>query len=276
MVKSCCLVLLISACALSDNDLLDQKTVIATVNGTPIYALALKTQLRLLFGEQDEDGPFGEPQRLHREALLQQLIEDRLVLLEAERANIYVSLEEIDAAFEQIHAGWDKDAIEKEMQVASLTPAELKQQLRDLLRIRKYFREEVFARIVGSDAEITEYLKAYPERLERLERVEQVRARHLVVKTLDKAKEVMQRLKSGMPFEEAAIKYSMSPDGAHGGDLGYFAKSVMPKVFDEVCFALKPSERSEIVPTDYGFHIFLLLDKRLASSRPEQVVRQEV
>ena len=63
-----------------------------------------------------------------------------------------------------------------------------------------------------------------------------------------------------MAFEDAAQKYSLSPDGQAGGDLGTFARGVMPQSFDETCFALKPGEVSRVVASPYGFHVFKVIE----------------
>jgi peptidyl-prolyl cis-trans isomerase C len=72
-------------------------------------------------------------------------------------------------------------------------------------------------------------------------------------------------------FEAAAKQYSASPEGAAGGDLGFFGKGEMPPVFDE-CHALDVKQMSGIVPSDDGFHLFLVTDRRAARVEPLELV----
>lgn len=55
--------------------------------------------------------------------------------------------------------------------------------------------------------------------------------------------------------------------GLGGGDLGYFARGSLPKEFDEACFNLKKGEISPVVKSDYGYHIFKLLDRKPAGKK---------
>ncbi|MEK7703640.1 MAG: peptidyl-prolyl cis-trans isomerase, partial [Myxococcota bacterium] len=121
--------------------------------------------------------------------------------------------------------------------------------------------------------EIETYLK---EHAEMALEPEQVRVRQIVVKTEEDAAMVQRELRSGMTFEDAAMKYSLTPDGKAGGDLGFFARGVMPHVFDETCFGLKANELSKIIPSEYGFHLFKLIDRRPERQRPVEQVRDQI
>ena len=94
-----------------------------------------------------------------------------------------------------------------------------------------------------------------------------MRVRQIVTDSLDKAKDIYERLLKGDNFAKLAINHSLSPDRARGGDLGYFEQGTYPKVFDEYCFKLKKGELSSIVKSDYGYHIFKLLDKKPAGRK---------
>jgi peptidyl-prolyl cis-trans isomerase D len=78
-------------------------------------------------------------------------------------------------------------------------------------------------------------------------------------------------------FTELARQYSKDPGSAEkGGDLGFFARSMMVKPFDDAVFALKDGEISDLVETDYGYHIIRLDDVREAKERPFAEVRGEI
>ncbi|MGZ6143826.1 MAG: peptidylprolyl isomerase, partial [Myxococcales bacterium] len=60
---------------------------------------------------------------------------------------------------------------------------------------------------------------------------------------------------------------STSPDGRNGGDVGWFAKGTMPKVFDDACFTLGSGKISGVVASPYGYHVFKVLGRRPGKAR---------
>ena len=56
----------------------------------------------------------------------------------------------------------------------------------------------------------------------------------------------------------------MSPDATKGGDLGFFARNEMPAEFDAVVFKLTPGRLSDLIKSEYGYHVFLVEEKRKA------------
>lgn len=80
----------------------------------------------------------------------------------------------------------------------------------------------------------------------------------------DKAAEVLKLVKEGKEdFGELAKRYSQDPGTAEkGGDLGYFKRGAMVKEFEDAVFALKVGEISDLVKTNYGYHIIKLEDKK--------------
>ena len=105
---------------------------------------------------------------------------------------------------------------------------------------------------------------------------EQVRASHILFKTEGKddavvkklAEETLAKVKAGADFAALATKLSEDEVSASkGGDLDFFAKGAMVKEFDDVAFALKPGETSDLVKTQYGYHIIRATDRKAASTR---------
>jgi peptidyl-prolyl cis-trans isomerase C len=92
-----------------------------------------------------------------------------------------------------------------------------------------------------------------------------VRARHILVQTLEEANKVLEDIKSGMSFETAAETYSSCPSKAQGGDLGSFTKGRMVPEFEEAAFALEEGKVSEPVKTQFGYHIIRVDEKQAPS-----------
>ncbi len=104
--------------------------------------------------------------------------------------------------------------------------------------------------------------KIYDDSVAQNKPVEEVHARHILVETEEKAKEVLAKLKAGGDFAAVAKTESKDPGSADGGDLGYFAKEQMVPEFSEAAFKLEKGGLSEPVKSQFGWHIIKLEDKR--------------
>lgn len=139
-----------------------------------------------------------------------------------------------------------------------------------------YFKKHVV------DAVTPEEVKArYEKEIAALPKEEEVKARHILVKTEDEAKAVIAELDAGKKFEDLAKEKSTDPNKADGGDLGYFTKGRMVKEFEDAAFALdKGAYTKTPVKTQFGYHVILVEDKRPkappALDQVEQQVRQLV
>lgn len=87
----------------------------------------------------------------------------------------------------------------------------------------------------------------------------EVRASHILVRTEDEAKRLLEEIKNGKSFADAAKEVSLCPSGRDGGDLGFFKRGVMVKPFEDAAFSLKEiGEVSEPVQTQFGWHLIQL------------------
>ena len=110
-----------------------------------------------------------------------------------------------------------------------------------------------------------EMLKArYDKEVAARPAAEEVRARHILVKTEEEAKEIIAKLDGGADFEALAKEKSSDPgSGANGGDLGFFAKGQMVPEFEAAAFALEPGSYTKTpVKSEFGFHVIKLEEKR--------------
>jgi peptidyl-prolyl cis-trans isomerase C len=102
----------------------------------------------------------------------------------------------------------------------------------------------------------------YDEASKQMVGQQEVRARHILVKTEDEAKAIIAELKKGADFAELARQKSTDPGAAEGGDLGYFPKEEMVSEFADAAFKLEKGQVSEPVHTRFGWHVIKLEDKR--------------
>jgi peptidyl-prolyl cis-trans isomerase D len=116
----------------------------------------------------------------------------------------------------------------------------------------------------------------YNARLGTYTTPEQIRASHILLTTEGKddatvraqAEQVLKEAKSGADFAALAKKYSQDESNAQqGGDLDYFSRGRMVPEFETVAFALKPGEMSDLVKTEFGYHVIKLIDRKPAVVR---------
>jgi peptidyl-prolyl cis-trans isomerase C len=106
---------------------------------------------------------------------------------------------------------------------------------------------------------------------------EEVRARHILVKTEEEAKAIIKDLDGGKDFATLAKEKSTDPNKSEGGDLGYFTKDRMVPEFSDAAFKLEKGKYTESpVKTQFGFHVILLEDKRAQPAPPLEQVEPQV
>jgi peptidyl-prolyl cis-trans isomerase C len=135
-----------------------------------------------------------------------------------------------------------------------------------------YFKKHVVDAITDADVKAR-----YDAEIAKLPPVEEVRARHILVKTEDEAKTVIKELGEGKDFAELAKAKSTDPNKSDGGDLGYFKKGMMVPEFETAAFAMNKGDVSKVpVKTQFGFHVIKMEDKRLAPPPPFEQVKDQV
>ncbi|MDD4615524.1 MAG: peptidylprolyl isomerase [Alphaproteobacteria bacterium] len=107
---------------------------------------------------------------------------------------------------------------------------------------------------------------------------DEVRARHVLLKTEDEANEVIKQLKGGADFAKLAEEKSKDSGSAkQGGDLGYFLKDSMVKPFADAAFAMKTGEISDKpIKTEFGYHVIKVEDRRKSSPPPLAEVKDQI
>ncbi|MCM2397763.1 peptidylprolyl isomerase [Rhizobium sp. S95] len=124
-----------------------------------------------------------------------------------------------------------------------------------------YFKKHVVDAV--TDAEVK---ARYEKEIAALPKQEEVRARHILVKTEEEAKDIIKQLDAGKDFVELAKEKSTDPNKSEGGDLGYFTKGRMVPEFEEAAFAMEKGTYSKTpIKTQFGYHVIKVEDKREAA-----------
>jgi peptidyl-prolyl cis-trans isomerase C len=248
--------------------------VVATVNGEPLTAGQLqKALVRARRDNENLTQRTGADELAFRRTTLDDLIDEMVLLQAAHGASVAVAPERIERELLRLRADYPGKAFDQALAEGAQTNEELREQIKTQLTIEEYFARQVFARVAVTDADVEAYYQAHKETFAR---PEEVHAEQILVEDADTAKRVQADLKRGERFEELARRYSRSPDAKVGGDLGFFARGVMPAVFDQVCFTLKPNQVSEVMVSPYGYHLFKVLERRTPHTPALADVRDHV
>jgi foldase protein PrsA len=249
------------------NPEVDNKTAVAKVSGEEIKKEEFlkmfnifKAQYEQQFGtevwDQELEGrKFGD---VAREKLLDMLIDEKLQLDKAAELGITVTDDEVNSEIENAKKYFDTEEKFNEF---------LKEQGIDL----EYFKESVKKELIISklNDKLTEKVAVTDEEIKAYYDTHQdefvsVKASHILLETQEEAEAMLKRVKAGEDFAELAKQNSIDPSAKeNSGDLDYFRHGDMVEPFENAAFALKPGEISEIVPTDFGFHIIKVEDSKL-------------
>ena len=131
----------------------------------------------------------------------------------------------------------------------------------------------------------TDVQRYYNDNIQQFQTPEQVRASHILLQTAGKneaavrtqAEDLLKQVRAGGDFAALATKFSEDEGSkAKGGDLDFFPRGRMVPEFDNVAFTLQPGQVSDLVKSQYGFHIIKVVDKRAGSTSPLDAVRQQL
>lgn len=201
----------------------------------------------------------AEQQQLLLRQSLSQLIDQELLLAEAQRRGIAISELEMQQELEDLRGNYTAEEYQDILRTSGQNPEHWLQQLRIRLLSEKVAASVTRGKISIDSLQIEEY---YLQHLEDYRRPEQLQARQILLKTEDEATRLRNRVLAGESFADLATRNSLSPDSENGGSLGMFAQGQLPPEFDKVLFALTPGRVSQPVKSPYGVHLFLV-DKKL-------------
>jgi len=219
-------------------------------------------------------------------ALLDQLVEYTLLKQEAEARNIQVTDAEVEeqiTAMKQQNGG--DAAFKKGLTERNMTIERLRADTRAQMAISKMLEAQVATATPVSDADAKAFYEKNPDKFKR---GESVRASHILIRVSEQASDdekkkararidaVLKRAKAGEDFAVLAREHSQDGSAAQGGDLSYFVKGQMVQPFDQVAFSLKPTEISDVVTTQFGYHVIKVVAHKPAGSVPLDEVAENV
>lgn len=254
------------ACSLVKDD---SKEVLVRINDRAITVGEYREAFRRLLPAQDAEA--GADLAELKKELINEMVEEELLVQEASRLSIGVTEKELAAEVDGIKKEYGDESFRSIIEERYGSVDGWEERIRRKLLVRKAAEKITGSvKVTGREAEAW-----YAENREEFSRPEQVRARMIVVASEEEARKVRERL-TAANFAEVAREISLSPEGQGGGDLGYFARGEMPEEFEEAVFPLKKGQVSEVVRTDYGFHLFVLEDRRKKGTPAYAEVRARI
>ncbi|MGI6703926.1 MAG: SurA N-terminal domain-containing protein [Clostridia bacterium] len=208
-----------------------------------------------------------------KEQVAEKLITDRLVLEDAEEEGIEVTDAEVDQEVKAIKDYFDDEKKYLDFLASqNLSEEEFTAQVRQDLVIGKY-RQRVVEPVTVSEEDIKKYYDENPKEFKN----DTVKASHILLDARDEAEEVLAKAKAGEDFGALAAKYSVE-QGAETtkGDLGEFGYGYMVEPFEKAAFALEEGEISDIVETQFGFHIIKVYEKTVVEPIPFEEARDDI
>jgi parvulin-like peptidyl-prolyl isomerase len=180
-------------------------------------------------------------------------------------------------------------AFDRQLTAVGMSPTELRTKITQEATATATLTRELGVTITDADA--TNFYAAHPTDFEQ---PEMVHVRHILLLTIDpvthaplsadqiaakrkQIDDILKRAKAGEDFEMLAIQYSEDPGSKDkGGELPAFGHGEMVPQFESAAFSMKTNTISDVVTTDYGFHIIKLLDITPAQTVPYAKVADKI
>lgn len=255
------------------------KNKVAVVNGTVISQAELDSAMARFEKQRNAAEKSNNPEELKelKKRVLQAMIDRELLLQEARKAGIKVEDAELDAQISNMKKRFGSEMKFGQMlEKWQFTEAQYRDNLKNEMITRKYLDQQLGAKTDVSQEEVKAF---YDTNREAFKTPEEIRASHILVKVepnssaedKNKAREKMvviqERVKKGEDFAAVAKEVSDCPSKEQGGDLDFFSKGSMVGPFEDAAFALNVGAVSDIVQTEFGYHLIKVTDKRSESMR---------
>ncbi len=258
--------------------------VLARVNGQDVKKEDFEMLVRNI---EMGNGPI--PAERRDEILRQQL--ERLITYtvlrqEIAKRNISVPDAELDQQINAMRSQFqNEEDFKKALAARSMTIERLRDDARVDMCITRMLDGEVATAAPATDDEVKEFYEKNPDKFKQ---GEAVRASHILLLVDEKADDVtrkkaraqidgiLARAKKGEDFAELAKAHSQDGSAAQGGDLDFFTRGRMVPEFEQAAFALQPGQISDVVTTQYGYHIIKVTERRAPTMLPLDKVSPQV
>jgi peptidyl-prolyl cis-trans isomerase C len=245
--------------------------VVARVNGREIPRTEFDRLVKQMEIQAGQPVPKERRNEIYR-AIIDQLVTYTALVDESRARDIKVTDAEAkqvsDARIAELRKQIpDPKAFNKALAERNMTLDRLRADIRKDIAISKMMEAELAGAPVITDAEIKEFYEKNPDQFSG------VRASHILIrpdgfdeaskkKAREATEDVLKQARSGADFAELARKHSSDGSAQQGGDLGFFTKGSMVPEFSKAAFALQPGQISDVVETQFGYHIIKVAERK--------------
>lgn len=259
--------------------------VVARVNGKEIKRKELDAAVTALRAQMARRGRAVPPAELpgFERDVLEEIIGRELILQEGSKTPPADLEQKVQTQLDTLKAQLGgEEELARTLQETGVTRQEYEKRVHDNIVIQETMRRIVDARLQIGDEQVREFYEQNPGHFRQ---PEMVRASHILVRVPPNAEQQVKAdkrsqieaaralIRGGESFAEVAKKVSEDPgSAANGGDLGFFPRGAMVPEFETAAFTLKTNELSEVITTQFGYHVLIVTDRKPA----QQVAFEEV
>jgi len=258
--------------------------IVAVVNDEVITQGDLDEQLSGMLQQEGMPAPAPQQAEQLRGAIIQRLIEERLILQDAKRSGITISADEVNERLEQIRERLGtKDAFETMLRQLDMSQEQLKIRLREQLLVQKAIQQKIRSKISVSATDVAKVATTAPAPAEPdAPPSEEVRAYHVLVRVTEDrtpeqamalARELQPKLAAGDRGQSLA-KAMDGLNGVEGSELEWVQPGQLLPELDEVLTKAPPGTVSEPVQTRLGVHLIRIFERRHAAGQQQLTPQQ--
>lgn len=249
-------------------------SVVARVNNVTIMSTDLKRAVKVIMSGKRGLVLSPEQQKEMDQLALQQLISAELLYQAGQKLEIKNLDLQVEEKYNQGKSRFAKEEdYTKALKELDLDDKAVRDYTRRDLIISNFIEQTIMPKVKVSEEESKKFYNDNPDKFTR---PESVKASHILIgvdqkatadekkSAKEKAEKLLKEVKGGADFAAVAKANSTCPSSQQGGDLGFFGKGQMVPQFEEAAFALKPGEISNVVETQFGYHIIKLTEKKAA------------
>ncbi|HEY4745734.1 MAG TPA: peptidylprolyl isomerase [Desulfuromonadaceae bacterium] len=250
--------------------------IVARVNGVDIRMDELRRAQKIIMSGRPGLQIPPEKQKEFDQQALTQVVSAELIYQAGQKLPVKDLDKQVDDRMAQHRARFaSAEDFAKAIKGMDMDEKELREFTRRDLVVANFIEQSIAAKITVSEADSKAF---YDQNSDKFVNSASVRASHILCgvdakataeerkNAREKAQKLRKELAAGADFAALARDNSTCPSSKQGGDLGYFGKGQMVPPFEQAAFALKPGEISDVVETQFGYHVIKLTDKKDAET----------
>lgn len=270
----------------------DPNALVASVNGTKITEGDISKILDARMEQLASRIPPNMKDQYRtqmRKRLIEQMVIEEILNQKEKAQNITVSAADVNEKVQEQmkQQNLSLDEFKALLKNYGTNYSEFESNVRKKLMFEKLMEGEFKGKVKEpNDAQIKAF---YDENAEQFKQPETIHTKHILLKPADsndpnkakaeakaKAEDVLKEVKAGGNFEELAKKYSACPSAQNGGDLGDAPKGSFVPAFEKAAYALEPNQVSDVVETEFGYHIIKMVSHKQAETTPLAEAKEKI